>query len=159
MSKPKREFERHSGTGTPLKPQAKKSGGGQHNWGGSEEEIKDAVVAHEEEKESAAPTNQPEQPATFKPKDEANPENLGELQETEEIDTSVSYEEFMKQKQKQTNRSKAYDGRTVPNLTYRVDRYKGKNQHEKATDELLEGAQKEKKKTKENQKTTQSYKT
>jgi len=53
MSKPKREMERHSGTGHSIKEPAKRDGGGGHGWGNDTEEIHDAVVKHVEEEKAA----------------------------------------------------------------------------------------------------------
>jgi len=50
-----------------------------------------------------------------------------------------------------------YDARTVSNDLLTADRYKGKNDYERATDELLSGAQKEKKKEKKETKATKNY--
>jgi len=146
MSKNKREHDRHSGTGGSIKADAKKSGAGQHNWGGADEAIVDAVVEHKETEAAAvaaatAPTVNPAAQATKA--DDLNPENYAELQEAVPLKEDLSYEEFMKEQKRSNN--KAYDARTV-NSSFRVNRYKGKNQQEKATDELLEGVQKEKKK-------------
>jgi len=148
MSKNKRELDRHPGTGGSIKSDAKRSGAGQHNWGNDQSAIDDAVVAHKEAEAVAAPTTanstNPLQPPP--PKDDlTSPESLGDLAGVEEQKPlDVSYEEFVKQQQRSGN--KAYDARTVANSTFRADRYKGKNYFEKATDELLQGAQKEKKK-------------
>jgi len=151
MSKNKREHDRHSGTGGSIKADAKKSGAGQHNWGGADEAIVDAVVEHKETEAAAvaaatAPTVNPAAQATKA--DDLNPENYAELQEAVPLKEDLSYEEFMKEQKRSNN--KAYDARTV-NSSFRVNRYKGKNQQEKATDELLEGVQKEKKKKERNQ--------
>jgi len=156
-AKPKREFERHSGTGGPIKPDSKRSGAGQHNWGDDQEIIGDAVTAHKEAEATAAVT-QPTANITNPPppKDDLAPESLGDLADAEPRPNDMSYEEYMKQQQQSRTGVKAYDTRTVA-ANFRPDRYKGKNYFEKATDELLQGAQKEKKKEKESQKTTKSY--
>jgi len=63
MSKPKREMERHSGTGHSIKEPAKRDGGGGHGWGNDTEEIHDAVVKHvEEEKAAESGANEKKRP-------------------------------------------------------------------------------------------------
>jgi len=51
-------------------------------------------------------------------------------------------------KHQEKSSKRVYDARTVSNDLLTADRYKGKNDYERATDELLSGAQKEKKKRK-----------
>jgi len=159
MSKEKRELERHSGTGHSIKEGPKRSGGGGHNWGDDVQEMQDAITKHveTEAKEQGAHDDTANKKISEKNPDEPNPENYGDLLTAEKTIPDVSYEEYVNQKQNKGGK-KAYDARTVKNDSLTADRYKGKYEYERATDELLQGAQKEKKKRKKKQKSLQTIK-
>ncbi|ETO09716.1 hypothetical protein RFI_27661 [Reticulomyxa filosa] len=115
VGKTKREHDRHSGTGQAINDNTKRGGGGGHNWGDASEQIRDAVDKHVEE-DAAVPKEEAKAPK----KDELDPQNYGDLATTEKKDLDVSYEEYMKQKQK--SGKKAYDTRTVTNHSLTADR-------------------------------------
>jgi len=126
---PKREFERHSGTGRPIKGENKRQGGGAANWGSTQDDVQQGVeqfntVAHPEESQNAS--NKPQ-----------NQADLNEIEEKEEQKTS--YDEFVKDADL---KPAAYNTKTVESQYKKAMRL---NKSERETDKLFAGDQKDKK--------------
>jgi len=133
---PRREFERHSGTGRPIKGENKRQGGGVSNWGSEQETMQQGMNEFNSENKN---------PEQRKP---LNQGDLNELVDKEE-EQKTSYDEFAKQSNIQQT---AYNTKTVASQYKKAQRL---NKSERETDLLFAGDQKDKKKRNKKKKTKQ----
>jgi len=134
---PKREFDRHSGTGRPIKGENKRQGSGAGNWGSEQEVVQQGV----EEFNANQDKNQ-----------KGKPQNQADLNDLDkENDQKTSYEDFIKESNVQ-QLATAYNTKTVES---QFKKNKRLNKSERETDLLFAGDQKDKKKRNKKKKTKQ----
>merc|ERR1712228_105039 len=138
MSANKREKDRESGTGQPIKPIPAKGGSGKGNWGSDQEQIKQGIDAVD----AANTAND----SSSKDRRRKEPESFGDLNPEQNIAEKKSWDEFTKERKTKTQ---VYSTKTVKSDMKR--KYKP-NAYEKESDIMFAGTGGKKKKGKKKKK-------
>lgn len=128
----KREKDRESGTGQPIKAIAPKGGSGKGNWGSDQDQINQAI----DDKNNDSNSNRRRKRGK---RDE--PDSFAALNPDESTQQKQTWDEYLSKNKKKSG-TKAYDKTTVKS-DYRK-KYKA-NKHEQETDALFSGSNKKKK--------------
>jgi len=122
----KREKDRESGTGQPIKAIAPKGGSGKGNWGSDQDQINQAI---DDKNNNDSNSNR-------RRKRGKEPDSFAALNPDESAQPKQTWDEYKKKNQKKTP-SKVYNKTTVKS-DYRK-KYKP-NKHEQETDALFSGS-------------------
>ena len=128
----KRDKDRESGTGQPLKSIPAKGGGGQGNWGSASDAIKDGINAQNAQNDGASRRR----------KRGKEPDSFADLNQKNANLPKQSWDEYKKKNKSKKGKTAIYNKQTVKS-DYRK-KYKA-NKYEKETDALFSGANKKKK--------------
>ena len=143
----KREKDRESGTGRPIKAIAPKGGSGQGNWGSDQQQIDRAVNEHE------ASGNQQENRFRKRGKDKFD--NFADLNPDEKDLPKKSWDEYNKEKGKKKSVTEYKDNKGQMKKIKREHDFKKKykpNKYEQETDKLFSGDGKKRNKNRKKKK-------